>query len=85
MRILGLNDQYTRLLQFLQKSKLNVCEFMTGASIPFTEVEVNEDDILQELCHSIDLVQQMFCAIFQVFELIASASDAWRSSTTSHL
>ena len=47
---------------------------MTGASIPFTEAEVNEDDILQELLKSqedIDpLVQQMLQAIFQALELL---------------
>ena len=32
------SNYYTKLLQFLQNNKLNVCEFMTGASIPFTEV-----------------------------------------------
>ena len=72
--ILGMNDHYTRLLQFLQKSKLNACEFMSGISIPFTEVEVNEDDILQELLkphEDIDpLVQQMLQAIFQALELL---------------
>ena len=69
-----MNDHYTRLLQFLQKSKLNACEFMSGISIPFTEVEVNEDDILQELLKphkDIDpLVQQMLQAIFQALELL---------------
>ena len=47
---------------------------MTEASIPFTEVEVNEDDILQELLkpqEDIDpLVQQMLQAIFQALELL---------------
>ena len=38
IHIFGMNEHYTKLLQFLQNNKLNVCEFMTGASIPFTEV-----------------------------------------------
>ena len=74
IHIFGMNEHYTKLLQFLQKNKLNACEFMTGASIPFTEVEVNEDDILQELLkpqEDIDsLVQQMLQAIFQALELL---------------
>ena len=68
-----MNEHYTKLLKFLQKNKLNACEFMTGASIPFTEVEVSED-ILQELLkpqeHIGLLVQQVLQAIFQVLELL---------------
>ena len=63
VHVLDINDHSKKLLHFLQQSKANASKFITGASVPFTEVEANEDDILQELLkpqENIDpLVQQM--------------------------
>ena len=62
IHILGMNDHSKKLLHFLQQSKANASKFITGASVPFTEVEANVDDILQELLKPQDmdpLVQQM--------------------------